>query len=172
MAKKNRAEKSAAKAPRDPAERAKRFGVILLATGLYSGYLPFASGTYGTVVAVGIVWLAQGLPLWAYLGMTALLCVAGVWSAGEANRIFGKADARYIVIDEIVGFLITMIAIPVTGKWLIWGFVLFRLFDIVKPPPAKYFDRRVKTGLGVVMDDVIAGIYGNILLHLMMRASL
>jgi phosphatidylglycerophosphatase A len=170
MAKKSKAEKT--KTPRDPKERAKRFGALFLATGLYSGYLPIAPGTFGTVVAVGLVWLIQGLPLWVYLILTAITFAAGVWASGEANKIFGKADARYIVIDEIVGFLITMIAIPVTAKWLIWGFVLFRVFDVVKPPPANYFDQRVKSGLGVVMDDVVAGIYGNVLLHLMIRASL
>jgi phosphatidylglycerophosphatase A len=152
--------------------RVRKIGALVIATGVFAGYFPVASGTFGTLVGVLIVWLCRDFPLGANVALAVGVGAAGIWAAGEANRIFGKADASYIVIDEIVGFMITMIGIPVTTYWLVWGFILFRIFDVVKPPPANYFDERVKSGWGVVMDDVVAGIYGNLLLHLMMRASL
>ena len=76
------------------------------------------------------------------------------------------------MIDEIVGMMITMVGVPVTPYWLVIGFVLFRIFDVVKIPPANIFDSRVKNGWGIMLDDVCAGIYGNILLHLMLRAKI
>jgi len=153
-------------------KRLKKVGVLAVATGLFVGFFPVASGTFGTLVGVALVWGTRSLPLPVGLLLLVGVGAAGVWAAGEANRIFRKPDASYIVIDEIVGFMVTMVGIPVTGYWLVWGFLLFRIFDIVKPPPANYFDEYVKSGWGVVMDDVVAGIYGNILLHLMIRASI
>ena len=152
--------------------RAKRLGAVAIATGLYCGYFPIASGTFGSLVGVLIVLATQSFPIWLNIALAAGLLAVGVWASDEANRIFGEADSSYIVADEIVGMMITMIGIPITQYWLIWGFLLFRLFDIVKPPPANYFDEKVKSGWGVMMDDVVAGIYANILLHLMIRASL
>lgn len=152
--------------------KAKKWGALVIATGLFSGYFPIAPGTFGSLVGVLIVLVTQSFPIWLNVALAGGVLAAGIWAAGEANRIFSKVDAGYIVIDEIVGVMITMIGIPVTEYWLIWGFILFRLFDIVKPPPANIFDERVKSGVGVMMDDVFAGIYANILLHLMVRASL
>lgn len=150
----------------------KRNLAIFLSSGGYAGYFPLASGTAGTVVGVALVWLCQGLSLWLYIPFVLAVTAVAVWASSEANRIHGEADSSRIVIDEIVGYLITMIGIPITGYWLVFGFVLFRFFDIIKLPPARYFDTKVKTGLGVVMDDVVAGIYSNVLLHLAIRASL
>jgi len=152
--------------------RWKQVGVVCLATGGYTGYFPIAPGTFGTLVGVALVWWWQSLPLWTYLLFTIALGAAAVWVSGEAGRYFKKQDSSRIVIDEVVGFLITMIAIPVNLYWLVFGFILFRIFDVIKLPPANYFDSRMKNGLGVVLDDVAAGIYGNIILHLMMRANL
>ncbi len=153
-------------------ERLKKFGIVYLATGSYFGFFPIASGTAGTVVGVAIVWAYRDFPLWSQLLLCLALGAVGVWVSGQAERIFRKSDSSYIVIDEIVGFMITMIGIPITPYWLICGFILFRFLDVVKLPPADYFDERVKNGWGVMLDDVFAGIYGNIWLHLMLRTAL
>ena len=152
--------------------RSREIGIVAIATGGFVGYFPFAPGTMGTLVGVLIVWGMKSSPFWGLLLLAILLGAAGVWASGEANQIFGKADSGHIVIDEIVGFLLTMVGIPVTGYWLFWGFALFRLLDVIKVPPSNYFDERMKNGWGVVLDDVTAGIYANIILHLMLRAQL
>jgi phosphatidylglycerophosphatase A len=89
----------------------------------------------------------------------------------QAEEIFQEKDSGKIVIDEVVGYLVTMTAVPVSWKGVVLGFILFRFFDITKIPPARFFDRRVKNGYGVVMDDVIAGLYSCILLHLILRVT-
>lgn len=152
--------------------RLQRLFVYWFATGGFVGFFPLAPGTMGSLVGVGIVWLMSGTPWWVLLLLAVLLLGVGVWSAQELDKILGEKDSGHIVIDEIVGILITMIGIPVTGYWLFWGFMIFRLLDIVKIPPGNYFDERVKNGWGVMMDDVTAGIYGNLLLQLMLRAQL
>lgn len=152
--------------------RLKSFGVYAIATGGFIGYFPVAPGTAGTLVGLLVVWIFAEAPFWLLLFLSLLLLVVGSWASGEANRLFGKSDSGHIVIDEIVGMMITMIGIPVTGYWMVLGFLLFRFFDIVKLPPGNYFDEKVKNGWGVVMDDVTAGIYSNILLHLMLRAQI
>lgn len=123
------------------------------------GYAPVASGTFGTVAAIPVVWAVTGLsvPLQvlAAVGVTLLAII----TAAEAGRHYGVVDARQIVIDEVAGFMITMLAVPFTLPNVIAGFLLFRLFDILKPWPASYFDRKVKNGVGVVLDDVMAGVY-------------
>lgn len=145
---------------------------IAVATGGYSGYFPLAPGTAGSVVGAGLVWVFQSWTISFQVGIIAGLTILGARACQQANRIFKKADSPRIVIDEIVGMMISMIGIPVTGYWLVVGFILFRIFDIVKPPPARYIDTHVKTGWGVMGDDIAAGIYSNILLHLMLRATI
>jgi len=152
--------------------KTKRLGVLCLATGGFTGYFPVASGTVGSFVGLGFVWLFWDLQIFFQIALCLFLSGVGVWASHEANLIFGKADARYIVIDEIAGVMITLIGMPVTSYWLICGFIVFRILDIVKLPPANYFDSRVKNGWGVMLDDILSGVYGNILLHLMMRAQI
>ena len=89
-----------------------------------------------------------------------------MWLSDKSEEIFQKKDCSFIVIDELVGFLITMFLIPLDWIFLTMGFFFFRFFDIVKPPPANFFNNRKKGGLDVVMDDVIAGIYANLALHI------
>ena len=149
-----------------------KFSALTIATGLYSGFFPIAPGTAGTVVGVGVAWLLRSSPLNVWITVLAILFVVGVWASHRAGQIFGIVDASHIVVDEIIGFLVTMIGIPITGYWLFWGFIFFRILDVIKFPPANIFDEKVKNGFGVVMDDVAAGVYGNILLHLMWRASI
>lgn len=149
----------------------KKILVVLIASGAFVGYFPVAPGTAGSVLGAIGIWQIRGWGLVAYLILLALLFGLGVWACDAANKIFKKADSPRIVIDEIVGLMVTMIGIPVTAYWLLWGFLFFRFFDVVKFPPAKWFDTRLKNGWGVMLDDVAAGVYGNILLHLMLRAS-
>ena len=132
--------------------------VVLLAVGFGSGLAPKAPGTAGTVVAVPLVIWMQPLPLITYLLITTCLFIAGIWICTYTAEKFGVHDHPSIVIDEIVGYLITMTAAPAGWPALIAGFVLFRLFDAVKPWPISWFDRNVNGGLGIMLDDVVAGI--------------
>jgi phosphatidylglycerophosphatase A len=149
-----------------------QLGILGLATGGFIGYAPFASGTFGTLVGVLLVYIFRGLPLPIFVLATLALGAAGVWASYRATELFQTPDSSRIVIDEIVGFMITMIGIPVNGYWLVIGFLLFRFFDISKLPPANIIDAKVKNGWGVMLDDVVAGVYGNIILQLMLRAQI
>ncbi len=132
--------------------------VILLALGFGSGLAPKAPGTAGTIVAVPLVLLMQSLPLLSYLLITTCLFIAGIWVCTYTAEKFGVHDHPAIVIDEIVGYLITMIAAPEGWLAIVVGFVLFRLLDALKPWPISWFDRNITGGLGIMLDDVIAGI--------------
>jgi phosphatidylglycerophosphatase A len=135
---------------------------IFISTGVYTGYFPFAPGTIGTLVAIPLVLLLSFFSQLTYGSATLVIFLIGVWSSGKAELIFQRKDAPPIVIDEIVGFLITMFYLPKGLKYIILGFFLFRFFDIVKPYPANFMNEQVKGGWGVVLDDVFAGIYANI----------
>ena len=143
--------------------------VHILASGFGSGLLPRAPGTFGTVAAIPIVLLAQLLPGWLYAGVTFLMFVAGIFICGRAARDWGVSDHPAIVWDEIVGLLVTMSLAPAGAVWLLAGFVLFRLFDIAKPWPICSVDRRVHGGLGIMLDDVVAGIIAGAILYLGVR---
>ena len=140
--------------------------VVLFSTGFYTGYFPIAPATFSTLtVGIPLYLLIAGLSDYRYAMLTAALFLPAVWLADRAEKIFQKKDCSFIVIDEVVGFLITMFMVPFTWTSLVLGFFFFRFFDIVKPPPANIFNSRKKGGLDVVMDDVIAGIYANLLLR-------
>ncbi|MBW2038391.1 MAG: phosphatidylglycerophosphatase A [Deltaproteobacteria bacterium] len=140
--------------------------IILLATWGGVGFCPLAPGTAGTAAAVPLFLLLSLLPLTVYLPL--LLCIAllACWLAGKAELIFQQQDSRDIVVDEVVGFLVTMTSFPPSWSYILAGFVLFRVFDILKPPPIRFLERRVKGGYGVVLDDVLAGIYAHVVLHI------
>jgi phosphatidylglycerophosphatase A len=151
--------------------RAQRAGALAVATGGFLGFFPIAPGTVGSLAAALFLWGVPGIPLWAHLLLTVVLLLVGVWSCNKACQILKKADAQPIVIDEIVGILISMVGIPLTEYWLVCGFILFRIFDVIKLPPANYFDEKVKNGWGVMLDDVTAGVFANVFLRLMLRAQ-
>jgi phosphatidylglycerophosphatase A len=140
--------------------------VILLATWWGVGYAPVAPGTAGTIAAVPFFFLLSLLPFYGYLACVLGIGLVACWVAGEAERIFQEQDSQRIVIDEAVGFLVTMTALPPAWPYLIGGFCLFRCFDILKPPPIRLIERKVKGGYGVVLDDVLAGIYAHIALRI------
>ncbi len=132
--------------------------VHLLAFGFGSGVMPKAPGTWGTVVAIPIYLLLHELSLLPYLIVLFVMTLVGIWLCHVTANDLGVHDHPGIVWDEIVGYLITMIAAPSGWVWLLVGFVLFRLFDILKPWPIRVIDKGVEGGLGIMLDDVLAGI--------------
>ncbi len=143
----------------------KRF-ILFLATGFGVGYSPIAPGTLGTLVAIPIYYFLSEIPPPLYEITLVGFFFLSVWISENAERFFGKKDDQRIVVDEIVGFLITMLWVPKTVPFIIIGFFLFRFFDILKPFPIRRLEKRLKGGYGVVLDDVAAGVYGSIVLHL------
>ena len=132
--------------------------VVLIAVGFGSGLAPKAPGTAGTLIAIPLYLLMQPLPLISYLLITTCLFITGIWICAYTAEKLGVHDHPSIVIDEIVGYLITMTAVP--GGWLAVavGFILFRLLDAIKPWPISWFDSNISGGLGIMIDDVVAGI--------------
>ena len=141
--------------------------IHFLAFGFGSGTLPKAPGTWGTLVAVPIYLAIQNWSWAPYIILVIVLAVVGIALCGITARDLGVHDHPGIVWDEIVGFLITMFLAPPGWLWIAVGFVLFRFFDIIKPWPIRPIDRHVKGGLGIMMDDWLAGIYANICLQIL-----
>jgi len=131
---------------------------VIVASWGPCGYSPVAPGTVGTLGAIPVWWALRDLPLPVY-GVTVLgLLAVAVHAADRAGAYWKVADASPIVVDEVVGYLVAMALVPWSWPAALAGFALFRLFDVMKPWPASAFDR-MKSGLGVVMDDVVAGAY-------------
>ena len=138
----------------------------LLAFGFGSGLARQAPGTFGTLAAVPLYLLMRDLPLGMYLAVVAALFVLGIWLCGRTARALGVHDAPAIVWDEVVGYLLVMAAAPHAVWAVILGFVLFRLFDIAKPWPIRWVDRRVTGGFGIMLDDVLAALPAWLLLQI------
>jgi phosphatidylglycerophosphatase A len=141
----------------------------LLSLGFGSGLSPFAPGTCGTLAAIPLYLLLAQLPFWYYLAAVAVAFAIGVYLCGYTSKALGEHDHGGIVWDEFVGFWITMISVPVTWQWILAGFVLFRLFDIVKPWPVKIADAKMKGGFGIMFDDVLAALYALIVLQVALQ---
>jgi phosphatidylglycerophosphatase A len=141
--------------------------IMIIATGFYSGYLPKAPGTWGSLVGLLLFFLLHTLSLEIYLAVVAGIFVIGTFAAGEAEKIMDRQDPGLVVIDEIVGMLITMIAVPATPLNMALGFILFRIFDIAKPFPVGLIDQRFHGGVGIMLDDVMAGIFSLAAIHLL-----
>jgi phosphatidylglycerophosphatase A len=131
---------------------------VLLAAWGPCGYAPVAPGTFGTLGAIPLYLALSRLPAGAYVAFTLAFSALAMLAADRAGRYWGVADASPIVIDEVAGYLLTMALVPFSWPAALAGFVLFRIFDVLKPWPASAFDR-VKSGFGVVMDDLAAGVY-------------
>ena len=142
--------------------------IIFFASGAYLGYAPIASGTVGTFYGVALYPIFDAIRLRSgalYLLTFVALVAAAVWIAGEAEALWGEHDCGRITIDEAAGYIATTLFLPLSVATAVGGFLAFRLFDILKPWPARYFDRDVEGGAGVVLDDVFAGIYANLVLR-------
>jgi len=130
-----------------------------LGLGFGSGLAPKAPGTFGTLAAIPIYLLMQNLPLISYISLTIMAFIIGIWICQQSADWLQKDDPSAVVWDEVVGFLITMIAAPEGWQWIVLGFVFFRFFDILKPWPINLADKAIHGGLGIMVDDVIAGLF-------------
>lgn len=140
-----------------------------LALGLGSGLAPVAPGTFGTLAAIPLYLLMQSMDIVTYSGLTVLFFIVGVWACQVYSNSLGVHDHGSIVWDEVVGYLITMMYAPAGWQWVVIGFFLFRLFDIWKPWPIRLLDKHVKGGFGIMIDDVLAGIYGLVVILVLSR---
>ncbi|MFN8627611.1 MAG: phosphatidylglycerophosphatase A [Candidatus Binatia bacterium] len=152
-----------------------RFLVTILASAGFLGYIPIASGTFGTLVGVPLFWGFDALRstsvllyLVTYIGFVAAAC----WIAGAAEHVFREHDSHKIVIDEVVGYLAATLFLAPTWPHAVAAFLIFRALDIFKPFPANYIDAHLPSGYGVVLDDVVSGIYSNLVLHVLMAVGL
>ncbi len=132
----------------------------LVAFGFGAGLIPFAPGTFGTLLAFPLYWLLfpHAGPI-GLLVLVLLLFVLGIWACEVTGQAIGAADHSGMVWDETVAFLLVLVFVPASLYWQAAAFLLFRLFDIVKPPPIRYYDRTLKSGFGVMLDDLIAAFY-------------
>jgi phosphatidylglycerophosphatase A len=130
----------------------------IAATGCFIGFMPFAPGTFGSLFAVTLYWCIPASETSHFVWLIALVFFLGVWAAGRIEKASGIKDNAIIVIDEITGQFITLLFVAKSLKWLAIGLFLFRLFDIIKPFPARRAEK-LKAGWGVMLDDVVAGVY-------------
>jgi phosphatidylglycerophosphatase A len=140
--------------------------VLFLATGFFIGTVPFAPGTFGSIIGLPICFLISRLNVLPAVICTILFILFAIWMAAAAEKVLQKKDAGEIVIDEIAGLIVTLVGLPFTLKTAIAGFIIFRAFDILKPFPIRLLEKKVAGGPGVVLDDVLAGLYGNLILRL------
>jgi phosphatidylglycerophosphatase A len=140
--------------------------LLFLAFGFGSGLVKKAPGTMGTLAAIPVYLLCIQTGVWIYSALTLIALFAGIWICDRAAKKLDEHDFNGIVWDEIAGYLITMWFVPLSWSTLIVGFILFRGFDIVKPQPIRWVDAQVSGGLGIMLDDVLAGIFAGGLLWL------
>lgn len=148
-----------------------RRGAVLVATLFGTGRAPLAPGTFGTLAAAlpaGL--LARRGPPWAFALATIILAIVAIWTSDVAARSMGMKDPRPVVIDEAAGFFVALLYVPVGGAGglvtILAAFVLFRVMDVLKPPPARQAEK-LPGGWGIVVDDLIAGAYANVILRLL-----
>ena len=137
----------------------------VIALGFGAGLVPRAPGTAGTLLALPLYWALT--PFFAAPELLVLLAFAfvlGVWSCARTGRALGASDHGAMVWDEIVAFMLVLVFTPAGYAWQAAAFVLFRIFDILKPPPIRYFDRTLKSGFGVMFDDLLAAFYALLVL--------
>jgi phosphatidylglycerophosphatase A len=138
--------------------------VTVIATSFGAGFSPKGPGTMGTLTAIPMAWGLGKLGTWPFVAATVLVSAIGTWAAEMFVRATGKDDDQRIVVDEVAGYLVTLLLVPKTPVHLALAFVLFRLFDIWKPPPVRQIDANVGGGFGVMADDLAAGAIGALVL--------
>ena len=139
---------------------------IFVATGAYVGKIPMAPGTFGSLWGLPVAYFLSGQSLPVAAAINVLCVLAAIAIAHRAVRLLDRQDPGCVVIDEVVGMMVTLFAIPFDAATAAFGFVLFRVLDIFKPFPIRFLERRFSGGAGVVLDDVAAGIMANLLLRL------
>ena len=140
----------------------------IIASVFFIGHIPFASGTFGTLAGVAFIWFVQPSLMWQAI-VLALTVLIGIKAADIAEKAYGTKDSRQIVIDEVAGYFCSIIFLPLTPVYIMAAFFLFRIFDIWKPWPVSACEK-LKSGLGVMLDDVAAGILTNLVLQIIMPA--
>lgn len=137
-----------------------------IAFGFGSGAIPVAPGTFGTLIAIPFYLALQSLPLIFYVTIVVIITIASMWICDRVSKEIDIHDHQGMCLDEIVGYLVTMINAPHGWVWVLLGFLLFRLFDILKPWPIDYLDKKMKGGVGMILDDVVAGIFSCLLIQI------
>jgi phosphatidylglycerophosphatase A len=148
----------------------KQKSVMFLATGCYIGNLPIAPGTFGSVLGLFLCYFLSKIGLLLALFLTIAFILCAIWIAHEAEKVLQTKDPGCIVIDEIAGMILTLIGLPFNMMTIILGFAMFRGLDIWKPYPIRFLEKNLSGGVGVVMDDVAAGILSNLILRILLIA--
>lgn len=142
-------------------------GILFLATGARLGNIPVAPGTFGTLSGIPLILILAWLPDRFAVFYMSCLILGAIWIADRAESIIGKKDPGSVVIDEAAGFTVAMSVVPLTPWSLVAGFLAFRFFDIAKPFPIKWFESNFNGGAGIVLDDIVAGIYSAVILGIL-----
>jgi phosphatidylglycerophosphatase A len=145
--------------------------VLFLATGFYVGNIPPAPGTLGSLIGLALCFLLAGIQLPPAIILAVLFIGFAVWIAHAAEKTLKKKDPGCIVIDEVAGMVVTLIGLPFNLTTAVIGFIIFRILDILKPFPIRTLDKRLGGGIGIVADDVVAGIFANIILRVLLYIS-
>jgi len=144
-----------------------KFFTLFFATGLGLGYIPIAPGTWGSLLGVALVYLLMPLSTPLYILTILSFTAFSIWISTLAEKILRQKDPSKIVIDEISGILFSFLFVPLSWQTAILGFLIFRVFDIFKPYPIRKVELKFRRGMGVVLDDVLAGIYTCLVMHLL-----
>jgi phosphatidylglycerophosphatase A len=139
----------------------------LAAVGFGSGLASKASGTFGTLAAIPFYYLLSFLSIEVYIAIVFICSILGIWICHITSRDMGVHDHGAIVWDEFVGYWITMVMVPFSLQWVVVGFLLFRFFDILKPFPISWLDKNVTGGFGIMIDDIVAGLFAAGVLQLL-----
>lgn len=142
-----------------------QFLLKIIATVFFIGYIPFASGTFGSLAALGIIWIFRPDTIFLLI-LLAVTFAVGIVSAHIVEKDSGIKDTSFIVIDEFVGYLFAVAFLPLNTGYLIAAFILFRFLDMLKPPPIRNVEKLLSGGIGIMMDDVLAGIFTNAILQI------
>jgi phosphatidylglycerophosphatase A len=140
--------------------------ILFVATGFFIGSVPFAPGTFGSLIGLPVCFLLSRLNFLQSLICILAFILFAIAIASAAEKILNQKDPGQIVIDEIAGLMVTLAGLPFNLKTVLAGFIIFRVFDILKPFPIRILEKRVGGGSGIVLDDVLAGVYGNLVIRL------
>ena len=144
----------------------KQKSVMFFATGCFIGNIPFAPGTFGSIPGLAFCFLLSKIEFALAVVLTILFIFFAIWMAHKAEIILKAEDPGCIVIDEMAGMVVTLIGLPLNMISVLAGFLIFRILDIIKPYPIRWLERKLSGGIGIVMDDIAAGILGNIILRI------